>query len=218
MAVTDLTGGVDARQAAAAARSAGADRPQLEVVPAAPGDRARLVRLLQDAHAGELAAAYAYRAHARSLRGRPQQRAEVYRIEAAEVHHRKLVAQLLVDLGARPRRRRELLMGATGRFFGLLCFVTGWFGPMYAAGRLEAMNVDQYRVARDLAAGLGFDCHRDELEAMRVEEVRHERWFGDRVRGHWLLPITRSFLGWTPPPEAEPAPEAAAPGSAAISG
>jgi demethoxyubiquinone hydroxylase (CLK1/Coq7/Cat5 family) len=202
MAVTDLTGGVDARQAAAARSEAEAeDRRRFEVVPAAPGDRARLVRLLQDAHAGELAAAYAYRAHARSLRGRPQQRAEVYRIEAAEVHHRKLVAQMLVDLGARPRRRRELLMGATGRFFGLLCFVTGWFGPMYAAGRLEAMNVDQYRVARDLAAGLGFDCHRDRLEAMRLEEVRHERWFGDRVRGHRLLPVARLFLGWSPSPE-----------------
>ncbi|HEV7757839.1 MAG TPA: ferritin-like domain-containing protein [Acidimicrobiales bacterium] len=212
MAVTDLTGGVDARQAAAARSDD--DRPHLEVVPAAPGARARLVRLLQDAHAGELAAAYAYGAHARSLRGRPQERAEVYRIEAAEVHHRKLVAEMLVDLGARPRRRRELLMGATGRFFGLLCFVTGWFGPMYAAGRLEAMNVDQYRVARDLAAGLGFDCHRDRLEAMRVEEVRHERWFGDRVRGHWLLPVTRLFLGWTPPPP----PPASEPEPAAISG
>lgn len=164
-------------------------------------DRARLVRILQDAHAGELAAAYAYRAHARSLRGRPGESAEVYRIEAAEWHHRRLVAAMLADLGARPRRRRELLMGATGRLFGSLCFVTGWFGPMYAAGRLEAMNVDQYRVARDLAADLGFGPHRDGLEAMRLEEVRHERWFGDRVRGHVLLPIARLVLGWAPPDE-----------------
>jgi hypothetical protein len=90
-------------------------------------------------------------------------------------------------------------MAATGRFFGLLCFVTGWFGPMYAAGRLEAMNVDQYRQARDLAAGLGLGGPAGELEAMRVEEVRHEEWFGDRVRDHRLLPIARFFLGWSPP-------------------
>jgi demethoxyubiquinone hydroxylase (CLK1/Coq7/Cat5 family) len=167
--------------------------------------RGLLVRILQDAHAGELAAAYAYRAHARSLWRRPDERAEVRRIEAAEWHHRALVGQILVDLGAGPRRRRELLMGATGRVFGMLCFVTGWFGPMYAAGRLEAMNVDQYRLARDMAATMGSDLHVSLLEAMRVEEVRHERWFGDRVRGHWLLPFARIFLGWSPPPDVRPA-------------
>jgi demethoxyubiquinone hydroxylase (CLK1/Coq7/Cat5 family) len=211
MAVTELTGGIERiggiesgapTEAAEATEATERLRAGERAVPpaAAPGDRERLVRLLQDAHAGELAAAYAYRAHARSLRGRPEERAEVYRIEAAEAHHRQLVGQMLDCLGARPRRPRELLMGAVGRFCGSLCFVTGWFGPMYAAGRLEAMNVDQYRVARDLAAALGFDGQRDALEAMRVEEVRHERWFGDRVRGHWLLPVARRVLGWAPPP------------------
>lgn len=162
--------------------------------------RRLLVRILQDAHAGELAAAYAYRAHARSLWWRRAQRDEVRRIEAAEWHHRALVGSMLGDLGAAPRRGREVLMGATGRFFGTLCFVTGWFGPMYAAGRLEAMNVDQYRLARDTAEALGLGGEAEQLELMRVEEVRHERWFGDRCRGHPLLPIARRLLGWSPPP------------------
>lgn len=164
--------------------------------------RARLVRILQDAHAGELAAAYAYRAHARSLRRRPEERTGVERIEAAEWHHRALVGALLDDLGAKPRARRELLMGAIGRFFGALCFVTGWFGPMYAAGRLEGMNVDQYRRARDLAAALDLPHHVRHLEDMRAEEVRHEQWFGDRVRHHPLLPVARFVLRWSPPPPA----------------
>jgi demethoxyubiquinone hydroxylase (CLK1/Coq7/Cat5 family) len=157
-----------------------------------------LERLLQDAHAGELAAAYAYRGHWHSLR-RGAERTEVRRIEEAEWHHRALVAAMLVGLGARPRRRRELLMGGVGRFFGALCFVGGRFGPMYAAGRLEAMNVDQYRTAHDLAAALGFPTWAEQLEEMRAEEDRHERWFGDRVRGHWLLRPTRFVLGWNPP-------------------
>jgi len=161
-------------------------------------NRARLVRILQDAHAGELAAVHAYRGHARSLRRRPAQSAEVHRIELAERHHRRLVGEMLADLGARPRRHRELLMGTVGRVFGAGCFLTGWFCPMYMAGRLEAMNVDQYRLARDLAAGLGLDGHRDILEALRCEEVRHERWFGGQVRGHALLPIARRLLGWAP--------------------
>src|SRR4051794_18797224 len=83
--------------------------------------RSRLVRILQDAHAGELAAAFAYRSHARSLRHETQ-RAEVRRIEQAEWHHRAEVAVLLDELSASPRAPRELLMGAIGRFFGALCF------------------------------------------------------------------------------------------------
>jgi hypothetical protein len=90
-------------------------------------------------------------------------------------------------------------LAAIGRFFGLLCYVSGFFGPMYAAGRLEAMNVDQYQMARDDASLLGLDGFVSHLEAMRVEEDRHERFFGDQVRGHVLLPIARFFMGWTPP-------------------
>jgi demethoxyubiquinone hydroxylase (CLK1/Coq7/Cat5 family) len=160
--------------------------------------RRRLVRILQDAHAGELAAAYAYRGHARSLR-RSAEKNEVRRIELAEWHHRDGVATMLTELGARPRLRRELLIGSIGRFFGTLCFVGGWFAPMYAAGRLEAMNVVQYVDARDLAGRLGLASAADRLEAMRIEEVRHERWFGDQIRAHRLLPAARRLLGWSPP-------------------
>lgn len=168
--------------------------------------RGVLVRILQDAHAGELAAALAYRAHWHSLR-RPGERAEVRRIEAAEWHHRTEVARMLRELGTGPRPARELLMWATGRFFGALCFVTGWFGPMYAAGRLEAMNVGQYETARDAAVTLGLESFATRLAPMIAEEERHEQWFGDRVRGHRLLPLASRFLGWTPPPPRAGQPE-----------
>jgi len=161
--------------------------------------RKQLIRILQDAHAGELAAAYAYRAHWKSLRRRPDERAEIRRIEGAEWHHRRVIADLLAELDASPRRPRELGMGMIGRFFGALCFVTPWFGPMYAAGRLEAMNVHQYADARQYAEALDLPRFVTALEAMRVEEVRHEVWFGDRVRGHRLLPIARRLGGWSPP-------------------
>lgn len=161
--------------------------------------RQTLVRVLQDAHAGELAAAYAYRAHWKSLRRRPDARAEVKRIEGAEWHHREVVAAMLAELGAGPRRPRELLMATVGRFFGSLCYVTGFFGPMYAAGRLEAMNVDQYDAARESASLLGLAEFESQLEAMRIEEDRHERFFGDQIRGHRLLPLARRILGWSPP-------------------
>ena len=163
--------------------------------------RATLIRILQDAHAGELAAAYAYRGHWRSLRrlARQDERTEIRRIEGAEWHHRNQVARMLVALDSGPRRRRELLMAVIGRFFGSLCFVSGYFWPMYMAGRLEAMNVGQYLTARDAADQLGRADDVECLEAMRIEEDRHERFFGDCVKHHWLLPLARSVLGWSPP-------------------
>jgi len=166
------------------------------------GARTQLVRVLQDAHAGELAAAYAYRGHWKSLwrARRAAERTEVRRIEGAEWHHRSLVAAMLTDLGERPRRPRELLMAAIGRFFGLLCFVGGHFGPMYAAGRLEASNVRQYEAAERNAAALGRMADVACLREMVAEEYRHEVFFGDQVRGHVLLPLTRRLLGWGPPP------------------
>ena len=166
---------------------------------AAEAARLRLIRVLQDSHAGELAAAYAYRAHWKSLRRRPDARAEVKRIEGTEWHHRELVGEMLAVLEAGPRRQREILMATIGRFFGTLCYVTGFFGPMYAAGQLEAMNVHQYTAARDDAALLGLDEFVAGLEAMREEEDRHEHFFGSQIRGHFLLPIARFFMGWTPP-------------------
>lgn len=166
-----------------------------------PTARRTLIRVLQDAHAGELAAAYAYRGHWHSLwkRSRVDERTEIRRIEGTEWHHRDLVAQMLIALQSRPRRRREVLMLAVGRFFGFLCFVSGYFWPMYMAGRLEAMNVGQYLTARSAAEELGRNDDVDSLEAMRAEEDRHERFFGDCVRGHWLLPVARAILGWAPP-------------------
>jgi demethoxyubiquinone hydroxylase (CLK1/Coq7/Cat5 family) len=169
------------------------------VSPTAPdaAARASLVRLLQMAHAGELAAAHAYRGHWRSLED-PVQRAEVRRIETAEWHHRHVVAGLLSDLGARPARRRELLMLAIGRTFGPLCHVAGWFLPMYFAGRLEAMNVGQYATAAEHATAAGLDHLVPVLAEMTAEEARHEAWFGDRVRGHRLLPVARVLGRWSP--------------------
>jgi demethoxyubiquinone hydroxylase (CLK1/Coq7/Cat5 family) len=168
-------------------------------VKAEHSSHAAFVRILQDAHAGELAAALAYRGHWKSIRRDPAVRAEIKRIEGTEWHHRALVAEILHSIGCEHRRARELLMWSIGRFFGMLCYVSLRFWPMYAAGRLEAMNVAQYERARELAAELGFDEHLPALAAMRDEEVRHETFFGEQCRDHWLLPLA-AFVGrWRPP-------------------
>jgi demethoxyubiquinone hydroxylase (CLK1/Coq7/Cat5 family) len=159
--------------------------------------RRSLTRILQAAHAGELAAANAYHGHWQTLSD-PAQRAEVQRIELAELHHRQIVAGLLAELGARPQAWREIAMGAIGRIFGFLCRFSGWFFPMYMAGRLEAMNVRQYVSAAEYTAAAGLVAAVPQVEEMVREEERHEQWFSDRVRGHWLLPIAAAVFRWRP--------------------
>lgn len=170
----------------------------METVDADEARRA-LVRMLQMAHAGELAAAHAYRGHWRSLlRRHPDQAQAILEVEAAEWHHRNRVGELLEDLGERPAPTREAAMGAIGHLFGALCFVSGWFAPMYAAGRLEAMNVGQYAIARADATTLGLVTMAADLADMEAEEQRHEDLFAALVRDHPLLPLASAVGGWSP--------------------
>lgn len=159
-----------------------------------------LIGILQAAHAGELAAAYAYQGHWRSRIGakRRPEREEIQRIEAAEWHHRNQVADLLTALGSGPVRWREVVMGTIGRFFGSLCFVGGRFLPMYAAGRLEAMNVGQYVDAAAHARASDHAGFAEQLDQMVAEEARHEAWFSDQCRGHPMLPAVAVIGRWSP--------------------
>jgi len=161
--------------------------------------RRRLVRQLQLAHAGELAAGHAYRGHWLSL---PEggERERIRRIEEEEWHHRRLVAAILRDLGAAPRPLREAVFWLIGRSLGLLCHVTGWFPPMYGAGRLERGNIVEYEDAAVYARASGHEELVDCLLTMAEVEWDHEQYFRSRVAGHrWLrfLPL------WPGPPPRE---------------
>lgn len=130
------------------------------------------------------------------------ERAEVQRIEGAELLHRAHVRALLDELGAAPVRWREAALGTIGLVFGFLCRFSGWFMPMYMAGRLEAMNVGQYESAVALAREAGLHDAAVLLSGMVDEEMRHEAWFADRVRGHRLVPLVAVVFGWRPAPAA----------------
>ena len=164
--------------------------------------RAGLVRLMQLAHAGERAAAHAYNGHWRAPSD-PLERAAIRRIEEEEWEHRALVRGILGDLGARPQPLREAFMGTLGRVLGWSCFISGWYAPMYGAGKLEAQNVNEYTTAAVLAAQAGEHRHIPALHAMAVVEERHEVWFRDRCAGHWL---SRWVPLWRKPPPL-PAPQ-----------
>ena len=161
--------------------------------------KSRFIDILQQAYSGERAAAYAYRGHWRSLRD-ADDRNRIQTIEEEELHHRHLVGEMLRQLGARPSALREARSWLVGRTLGLLCYVSGWFAPMYAAGRLESHNIREYEEAARRARACGCDDFLPCLLAMAVVEWEHERYFRSKVLSH---PWARYIPLWEAPPPKE---------------
>jgi demethoxyubiquinone hydroxylase (CLK1/Coq7/Cat5 family) len=151
---------------------------------------------LQNAYSGEVAAAFAYRGHWKSLRESPE-KTHIKKIEDEEWHHRQRVGRWLEMLNAKPRRLREIVFWTIGRVLGISCFISGWFMPMYFAGRLESGNVIEYEDAASSARELSMaECVDDLLDMARVE-AEHEIFFHTAVTGHRLLPMMKRLFGWS---------------------
>ena len=155
-----------------------------------------LIELLQLAYSGELGAALAYRGHWKSL-SEGEDRRRIRTIEQEELHHRSRLREMLLELGAAPKRSREVRAWLIGRTLGLLCRVSGWLAPMYGAGKLESRNVREYeaaaRHARDCGRLEWVDC----LLTMAEVEWDHEAYFRARVLSHRL---GRRLRLWPAPP------------------
>lgn len=171
--------------------------------------REKLIRQLQGAYSGELAAGYAYRGHWHSVRDAGE-RAHIQQIEAEEWHHRELVGAMLRDLGAGPNRKREIVFYCIGKVIAFLCHVGGRFMPMYGAGKLEVGNIVEYEDAAVYARECGHEEMVDCIIAMAQTEWEHEKYFRECITGHWML---RWFPLWTPP-TASPERETRAPACA----
>ena len=161
--------------------------------------REKLINILRLAYSGELAAAYAYRGHWHSVNA-PDEREAIRKIEEDELHHRRLIGEMLAGLGSGPNKRRELRATIIGRALEFLCHVTGWLAPMYGAGGLESRNIREYETAARYARDCGsldlIDC----LLEMAEVEWDHEHYFRSQVLRHRLgrrLPI------WPEPPPKE---------------
>lgn len=157
--------------------------------------RQSLIRILQNAYSGELAAAFAYRGHWKSVKNSGEKE-RIRQIEAEEWEHRANVKRWLDHLGAEPNPRREKIFWTIGKTIGLACFVSGWFFPMYFAGRLESGNVQEYVEAAEYARELKMlDCFDEMMQMSRVEQ-EHEDFFKEIVSRHMLLPITKKYFRW----------------------
>ncbi len=147
------------------------------------------------AYSGELAAFIAYHGHQRSVRD-PVEKREIRRIGREELHHRRIVGDMLAALGAGPSALRERKMRWIGRAVWISCFVGGWFVPMYGAGKLERGNIGEYVTAARLAVAAGRPEFVDACLDMAEVEWDHEAYFHRKARSHWL---SRHWLsGWLP--------------------
>jgi rubrerythrin len=175
--------------------------PVIEIIPSAARENSqnKLVAILQSAYSGELAAAHAYRGHRHAVSD-AEEKARIRAIENEELHHRELVGEMLRKLDAGPNHAREIRANIIGRTLGLLCHVSGWLAPMYAAGRLESRNIREYetaaRYARDSEHEEFIDC----LLMMAEVEWEHELYFRSRVKSHAL---GRRLDLWSQPPPKE---------------
>ena len=155
----------------------------------------QLIRILQSAHAGELAAAYAYRGHWKSVRNK-EQKQRIKQIEEEEWDHRQCVFGWLKKLESKPRSLRERVFWTIGRTLGILCFVSGWFFPMYFAGRLESQNTQEYEDAAHFAEELEMEECAKEMRRMSATELEHEEYFRSVIVGHWLLKPIKLLFKW----------------------
>ena len=158
-----------------------------------------LMALLQLACSGELGAALAYRGHWKSL-PEGEDRRRIRAIEQEELHHRSRLREMLRELGAAPKRSREVRAWLIGRTLGLLCRVSGWLAPMYGAGKLESRNVREYEAAARHARDCGRHDWVDCLLTMAEVEWDHEAYFRGRVLSHRL---GRRLRLWPVPPPRE---------------
>lgn len=157
--------------------------------------RRQLIHILQSAYSGELAAAYAYRGHWKSLRNLTEKEM-VYIIEDEEWMHRRQIRQMLDYFGSHPQKFREILMWLIGRVIGMACYLTGRFLPMYFAGRLESGNVREYETASIQAKKLGLKSFAAALRRMAAVEREHELFFMTAISKHQLTPLMRKIFRW----------------------
>ncbi len=153
-----------------------------------PKAEQQLIRILRAAHAGERAASLAYYGHAHSVKNL-EERDTITRIGREETDHRATVGEMLASLGSQPSAVREWIFACIGHTLSTLCYMSGWFFPMYGAGWIERRNIQEYVDAAQLANATGHYEFAQTLMSMAQVEWDHEQYFRSKVQQHWLRHI-----------------------------
>lgn len=132
--------------------------------------------MLVQAHAGELAAYHAYEGHYRSVSDH-EQKVQINRIQREELDHLHEVSKMLHSLGAQPSVFKDLLYIIIGKTASFLCYITGWYLPMWGAKKIEAIGAASYWEIADMAMDTGHFQMSAKLCHMAETEEAHEKYF-----------------------------------------
>ncbi|CAN5738431.1 hypothetical protein BH20ACI4_BH20ACI4_06640 [soil metagenome] len=157
--------------------------------------REKLIRLLQKAYSGELAAALAYNGHWKSLKDETEIRI-IKKIELDEWQHRTRIGEMLSELDARPLFFREKVFYLIGRTIGFICHFCGDFMAAFFAGILESKNVQQYGLALQYAEEIGLEWYFDDFNEMEIAEAEHEFVLREMIKTHRFFPLFAFVFRW----------------------
>lgn len=155
----------------------------------------KLISLLQKAHAGERAAALAYGGHWKSLKDAGEI-ADIQKVESDEWIHRARIAEMLIELKAKPLFWREILFFLIGSSVAFICHFCGRFCSTYFAGILENSNVCEYKTAFEYAETLGLKEFANDFREMEQTEAKHEFVLQKMIFNHPFLPFFAFFFRW----------------------
>lgn len=142
----------------------------------------KLIRMLQDAHAGELGAFHAYAGHIRATKN-VAERNRLIQIQAEELRHINDCKRLLNHYGYPTNELKDSIMKFVGQTLGLLCFISGRKLAAWGAGVIEKIGMVNYQKMVDISQKLGNKRLVDIFTNMRDTETVHEIYFKGLLDG-----------------------------------
>jgi hypothetical protein len=136
----------------------------------------KLIKMLQFAHAYEVAAYHAYEGHWRSVTNR-NELDYLSEIDLNELDNIDVLEDILRQLGADTDWYMEHCAEYIGEFVGLLCYHTGWNIPKFVTKIMDRIGMFSYsRIATEALRNGLFEAHDDLMEIAGVES-EHDRLF-----------------------------------------
>lgn len=136
----------------------------------------QLIKMLQKAHAGEIAAYHAYQGHWKAL-PLGEQRTKIQEIQKDELEHREIIVKILKHLGAKPSRFRDMVFMVIGKLASFLCKWSGWTLPMKGALLIEKIGTIGYLDIMEMAIIHGFPDIAVISLGMATKEEEHQEYF-----------------------------------------
>ena len=142
----------------------------------------KLIKMIQDAHAGEMGAYHAYSGHIRATKDAEERKALI-QIQADEMTHIVDCKKLLNYYGHNTNEFKDSIMKLIGQTLGLLCFVSGRRLAAWGAGIIERVGMVNYQKMVDISQELGNEKLVDIFTNMRDTERVHDMYFKGLLNG-----------------------------------